>query len=276
MPTTRPQIKLNNIYCIIPEDKLSNYLLSAGINKINSFCVKAGVDYSIGRFLISGSDITSLPPENISVTFSEVADDPANNVQFSYTNLCLIDVDLLMTPLEATESLYIVTVADSRYRSHKQFLGVNHSLFPTTNPNNQHPDAQTTWEDVVDSYRTLASLVESIDQTEAFYPSTLMKDVRFNEPMGAWQTINHVLDLIGHTIYHQRNATSNFRVLPLSRSFLSNSDLLNEPNNQAALIQKKCSREYVINSISPSDIRVSFPPERISGDSLELTLHTTL
>ena len=268
MPTSTPSILVEDIPCIIPENYIRDYLLAVGITQINNFKVQPNADYSVGRFLLSTSDLESLNASNVNVRFRSESNGATTEIV--YNDLIIIESSMIITPVETDDSISIVTIADKRYYSDRSYLGVGVSLFPTTNPTDAHPDAQEEWVDIFDEYWKHTELEPiPLDQSEADYPSVVMKDVRYVRPTSAIKVITDVLAMIGHGLFLVEGPALSYKVLPLKEVIEDNTTLLELQLTQDRLIQKKFNRHIELTFVPQNHVTI-FLPENIGGEEVRI------
>ena len=251
MPISSINIQVNDIACIIPENHLRDYLLKAGITKINDFEVRPGFDFCEGSFILTQSDVDSLDPKNVSVTYTETRPGiPTGEeeegeipepivVEVKFDNLIIFETSLLLTPVEEPNTLLLVKIADQRYYSVKNIVGISHSLFPSTT-GQSHVDAKETWEEIFNDYWANTANSLPLSHTKAEYPTSVMRDVHFHEPISSLEVMTRVLSMISHTIYVVRSETSiEYEIAPLSLQADQNNTLIMSDDSVAREIQKK-------------------------------------
>ena len=276
-------IKVSGVPCVFPEGTDKAYLIKAGIFKINRFEVRAGFDYSRGKFLLTKSDLEKIGSEGITVEYRSSIQNPPDGegnpsavpfdvTRVQFNDLIVIDTSMIMTPMSHAESLFLVTIVDKRYYANRDFIGVKHSFFPTTNEVDQHADASESWREIIDSYWHETQLGSTVDQSGANYPEGLIKDVDYLRPTSALKTITDVLQMIGHQLFiTPQSASQNYRVLPLSRVLQQNTAVLNDPDTKGRLIQRK-SNVFIEKTFVPRKHIVMFRTKSLTDDPVKFTV----
>jgi len=239
MPTSSISVQVDDIACIIPETQLRDYLLKSGITKVNDFEVRPGFDFCEGHFILTSSDVDSLDPQNVSITYRETRTDPQPDVEVKFDNLIIAETSLLLTPVEESNTLLLVKIVDQRYYSVKNLVGISHSLFPSTS-GRVHADAKETWQEIFDDYWANTSNSLPLSHGKAVYPTSVMRDVHFNEPISSLRVMTRVLSMLSHSIYVTRTGGSTgYEIAPLFLQAGTNTTLLELSDSIAREIQKK-------------------------------------
>ena len=239
MPTSSISVQVDDIACIIPETQLRDYLLKSGITKVNDFEVRPGFDFCEGHFILTSSDVDSLDPQNVSITYRETRTDPQPDVEVKFDNLIIAETSLLLTPVEEPNTLLLVKIVDQRYYSVKNLVGISHSLFPSTR-GCSHVDAKNTWQEIFDDYWSNTSNSLPLSHDKAVYPTSVMRDVHFNEPISSLRVMTRVLSMLSHSIYVTRTGGSTgYEIAPLFLQAGANTTLLSLNDSIAREIQKK-------------------------------------
>ena len=287
MITSSISVQVNNIPCVHPDDETTGYLLQAGIRKINEFTIKSGFDYGHGVFLLTRSDLDLLVANNVAVRFtsrnvtSPVLDGDGNEITpeqvetdvVELRNLILVQTSMLMTPEMNDNCLFLVYLADRRYYSNRDFIGIRHSLFPTTDASREHPDAGSTWETILNAYWAETALQSitgnvALNHDQAAYPAQLIKDVQYLTPTSSLKVISDVLKMIGHGLYAVLTETNmEFTIRPLRQVIPENTTLLESDETLARRTQRKAN-VFIDATFTPSRHDVFFRSTDIDSGAM--------
>jgi len=271
MPTSSISVQVDDIACIIPETQLRDYLLKSGITKVNDFEVRPGFDFCEGHFILTSSDVDSLDPQNVSITYRETRTDPQPDVEVKFDNLIIAETSLLLTPVEEPNTLLLVKIVDQRYYSVKNLVGISHSLFPSTR-GCSHVDVKDTWQEIFDDYWSNTSNSLPLSHGKAVYPTSVMRDVHFNEPISSLRVMTRVLSMLSHSIYVTRTGGSTgYEIAPLFLQAGANTTLLSLNDSIAREIQKK-NDNNVDGIRRPNEHTVVFRNDGINTSENSITI----
>lgn len=224
----RSAATLNDILCVIPGD---------GVAK-NAFFFHFKADSaSGGEVFLYKKDLDSIGRINLTLKM-QTGDDVVTVKNLMITNTQLIGVH------QEPNALYRVTLHCPLFFPQRMNLGIGESFFPPV----LFPDS---WEAAMLQHWG-AVFGGLIDQTDTDYPSILLSDVEFQNPVSGLEAFTSILNLASHSLYYDGE---DYSIKKWSHVDTANETLAD--NNKSKLILRK-QDETTLATKMPTTVYVKF------------------
>jgi len=227
-------VKVNDIYCYIPEDEdIIEAIIASGLH-INGFRNMGGRDYGFGNFLMSRADADTLSDKNdITVTITD------GHQTVTISNL-LMESTKSLWPTDGANDAILVKLVDYRFLSQKSERRLDYDVFPPHPKFAPDPSAATTIEDAIQDLWFDSNIYATpVLQGTQDYPNIMIRDAQIPNSGSSYDLMNDVLNLLSHGLYKTEQGFSVFKNSYTSgiNSSLVNSNVarrLGEQQNQAS------------------------------------------